>query len=98
MSSTTTEKKKLEAKSRRLRVVGRVNLWLMMVLVAGFFLAFFAFLSFSPEGDAGLHHVLDGLIRILLPLDLACLGLLSIWAPAWVICSFKLKRMARIQG
>jgi hypothetical protein len=93
MNSTTTEKEMLEAKSRRLRSVGRINLWLMLALIAGFLSAFFVSLSFSPNEDDGLHQVFDSLTRILLPLDLACLGLLLMWAPAWVICSFKLKRM-----
>jgi hypothetical protein len=93
MNSITTEKKKLETQSKRLRTVGKVNLWLLFALVAGFLLAFFVSLSFSPNEDAGLHQVFDGLTRILLPLDLACLVLLFIWAPAWVICSFKLRRM-----
>ncbi|HTI98232.1 MAG TPA: hypothetical protein VL527_04940 [Dongiaceae bacterium] len=95
MSSTTTEKNRLEALSKRLRFIGKVNIGLMLVLFVCSLLAFFVTSRFSasPDQDVGLHHVLGSLLKVMIPLALVCLGLLLIFGPALVVCYFKLNKM-----
>ncbi len=98
MDNFEIERTRLRLLERRLRVVGKINLGLIVVLLAGMVYSFFqisALIGMEPEAP-GISQGIDQVIasgRHLRILAFVCLGLLLVWGPSRFIVLMKLKKL-----
>ena len=97
---TTTDKKinRLQIISRRLKIIAKINMGLMLVLFACCVICYLLILRLSSDierDDWNQLYSFQALLRNMMRLNLACLGLLLVWGPALVVCSFKIKKLKK---
>jgi len=100
MNATMTKESKLKTLERRLRLVGIVNIGLMLILAVCCIFVFIQTLGLGRSGPSdsstgrGIHQMTDELTYMKI-LAGVCIALLLVWGPARIICLVKLKSLSK---
>jgi hypothetical protein len=99
MDTTETQICRLRFIIKRLKLIGKINVGLMVVLFVLIFVAKWHLSRIAPEDpnpDWRPLHSFQAMLPWMFWLNLVCLGLLFVWGPALMVCSSKLKKLKQL--